>query len=70
MSDHDKSQAPRRKQDGRRARDRPQVSIRTDAFRFEMNRLPRRPRLPRWLTALLSSSAIVVEVVLHFHHIR
>lgn len=70
MSDHDKSQAPQSKRDGPRPRARPQVSIRTDAFRFEMSRLPKFPRPSRWIPALLSIAVLLVEVMLHIRHIH
>lgn len=66
MCDHDRSRPLIDEQDSRQGRDRPQVSIRTAGFRFELARLPRRPRLPRWIPAFIGGVVpFIAEVIIH-----
>lgn len=65
MSDHRKSQ--RQRHEGRR---RPQLSIRTANLRFEMDHLPKRPRLPQWTVRLLLGAGITMKLMIDLHLVR
>lgn len=56
------------KKKSRRKRRRPELSIRTDGFRLELDRLPRFPKWLRWILGLLIPCAIAAaKLVFHLH---
>jgi hypothetical protein len=49
---------------------RPQLSIRTASLRFEMDHLPKHPRLPQWTARLLLGAGITTKLMVDLHLVR